>query len=398
MSDGWTPPVDPGDPGPGGQSGPAGGTPPGYGGGYGGGYGSPPGWGPPGTPGTEPAWGAGPGQQPGWGAPPGGPGGPPGGQPGWGAPPGAPPGQPGWGGPPAQPGWGGPPGGQPGWGQQNAPWGAPPASKPGVIPLRPLTLGEILDGSFTVIRHYPKVTLGLSAIVIAIVNLVQVGWMATFAFNDTVDFDIASFAAGGIVAVLVAAVANTVLAGMLTSVMGEAVLGRQTTIGETWARVRPRFWALLGAAFIGGLVPFLGLFACIVPGIFLWGAWSLVTPALVLERAGVRQALRRSWRLAVPDWWRVWGTRAIAALISGVLAGIIQYPGQMLAEFVSADETTVRIALSLVVIFVSQTIAQTITAPFDAGVLSLLYIDRRMRAEGLDVTLAQAAAAEAGRF
>ena len=37
-------------------------------------------------------------------------------------------------------------------------------------------------------------------------------------------------------------------------------------------------------------------------------------------------------------------------------------------------------------------IAQALTAPFSSGVSALLYIDRRMRAEGLDVSLAAAAA------
>ena len=37
-------------------------------------------------------------------------------------------------------------------------------------------------------------------------------------------------------------------------------------------------------------------------------------------------------------------------------------------------------------------IAQTVVAPFTAGVRALLYIDRRMRAEGLDVSLMAAVA------
>ena len=36
-------------------------------------------------------------------------------------------------------------------------------------------------------------------------------------------------------------------------------------------------------------------------------------------------------------------------------------------------------------------VAQTVTSPFTSGVRALLYVDRRMRAEGLDVALAAAA-------
>lgn len=61
---------------------------------------------------------------------------------------------------------------QAGWGQQPG-WAPPPAPKPGVIPLRPLGLGEILEGAISYIRANPKVTLGLSAVVITLTQLVQ---------------------------------------------------------------------------------------------------------------------------------------------------------------------------------------------------------------------------------
>src|SRR5918996_5880110 len=41
----------------------------------------------------------------------------------------------------------------------------PPPPRPGIIPLRPLGLGDILDGTVKMIRSNPKATLGLSAIV-----------------------------------------------------------------------------------------------------------------------------------------------------------------------------------------------------------------------------------------
>ena len=112
----------------------------------------------------------------GWGAPasppPTGPGGPaPGGQ-GYDAPPayGAPGQGQGWQGP-GQPG---PDGGAP-YGRPQAPWGMRPVDdKPGVIPLRPLGLGEVLDGAVSVLRRYPRPALGLAAIVALVSTLCNV--------------------------------------------------------------------------------------------------------------------------------------------------------------------------------------------------------------------------------
>ena len=70
----------------------------------------------------------------------------------------------------AQGGWGPPPG---------AFRPPPPPPKPGIIALRPLGVGEILDGAISAIRGYPRMMLGLSAVVAAItqVLIVPVTWL-----------------------------------------------------------------------------------------------------------------------------------------------------------------------------------------------------------------------------
>jgi hypothetical protein len=325
---------------------------------------------------------------------------PPGAAPGWGPPP---PAQPGWGPPPPPPGgqsWGPPPGmppGAPGWGQQAY---ATTGPKPGIIPLRPLGLGEILDGAFGVIREYPAVTIGLSAIVVTLSQLLVFVMQASGAFGDRAvngfgTPSVLTLAPLRILGSIVSATAMVVLAGMLTSVVGDAVLGRRTTVSETWAKVKPRFWTLLLAAVVVAVVQTIGFLACLLPGLFVWVVWSFITPAVVLERVGLRNAMSRSFRLAQPDFWRVLGIRLLAALIAFVIDAIIIVPVLVIAvrsggfSFTSGDLGVAQLAL----ISAGGIVAATITTPFSAGVVALLYIDRRMRVEALDVTLAQAAAA-----
>src|SRR3954451_20779532 len=85
------------------------------------------------------------------------------------------------------PGWAPPPEPRPGW---STPYGAPPsysshpgppqpgylpmpgmlgaAHKPGALPLRPLSLGDIYDAGFKVIRFNPKATVGAAVLVSAV--------------------------------------------------------------------------------------------------------------------------------------------------------------------------------------------------------------------------------------
>src|SRR3954454_11612465 len=63
-------------------------------------------------------------------------------------------------GPPAAP--------APGWG------GAAAARRPGIVPLRPLSVGEILDGAFRAIRTNPLTMVGVSAVVLAIASVLSI--------------------------------------------------------------------------------------------------------------------------------------------------------------------------------------------------------------------------------
>src|SRR4051794_11898041 len=295
---------------------------------------------------------------------------------------------PGWAPPP--PGWGPPPGG--GW----TAYGPPAAPQVGIVPLRPLSVGEILDGAFTAIRRYPRTVLGLSAATAAVQQLLGLLVEAStggFASPTATGLN-ALGTVSGVAGAVLNAVLATLLVGMLTLVIGDAVIGRKAPLRTLWERLRPLMWRLLLAAFLAAVLPWLGLIALIVGGVLLWVALSFTTPALVLERLTVRQALRRSWRLTMASFWRVFGIRLLAWLIALVLGAILAIPGALIAFGVSANSLgngDVGLAAEMA-IRVASFLANTITLPFTAGVTALLYIDCRMRTEALDVTLARAAA------
>src|SRR3954469_11599711 len=187
-----------------------------------------------------------------------------------------PPPPPGWAPPP--PGWAQPP---PGWGQPPPPgggwtaFGPPTAPRVGIVPLRPLSVGEILDGAFTAIRRYPRTVLGLSAATAAVQQLL--GLLVDVSTGGFASPSATGFSALGTVSGVASAVLNAVLAtllvGMLTLVIGDAVIGRRAPLRVVWERLRPLMWRLLLAAFLAAVLPWLGLVALIVRGVFSWGAF-----------------------------------------------------------------------------------------------------------------------------
>ncbi len=387
---------------------------------------------------------------PGWGTPGGAPA-----APGWSSPAPPPPG-PAYGAPPPPaPAYGGyPPPGAPAYvpGQQLpgvAGWGAvPQAPKPGVIPLRPLGVGEILDGAISYMRRDPKTVLGISAIIAAAIALLQLLLYGSFstlfdriltdpAFTSPgsgaePDSSAIAGALGGLggVAVLVVVVTfllNTLATGMLTTAMGRAVLGRPVSTSDVWQRARKRFWPLVGLTLLIGLIVgvvvavgfglallvgvgvgqsdtgggvFLGFviaIATIVVGVWLSIRFLLAPVALILENVGPTTSIRRSMALVKGAWWRTFGIYLLASIIAYIVAQVLAIPFSFLAGIIGGLQSSGDAAANPFTPAVSiasalgTLVSQIVVIPFTAGIVALLYIDRRIRREALDIELARAA-------
>jgi hypothetical protein len=318
-----------------------------------------------------------------------------------------------------------------------ADWTAPgpqPRPKPGVIPLRPLGVGEILDGAIAYVRGNPVVTLGFSAVVITITQLVELpvssslNSATTAAVGDgtrvPAQADIAGLLwrtlAGAVVSGLVSFVATTVLTGLLIMVLGQAVLGRRMSLRSGWAATRPRLPGLLGLTLLSTLILVLVVAAGFVPlliaglagsnsggtvlaaiaallvvcGIAVWlgTLWSMITPAYVLEGIPALRAFRRSTELVRGQWWRVFGILLLGGLIATVVSLILALPFGVVATLVGGPGSTGY----SVVTAIGAIAAGTVTAPFSAGITGLLYFDQRMRREAFDLELLRATESPGG--
>jgi hypothetical protein len=250
-------------------------------------------------------------------------------------------------------------------------------------------VGEILDGAFGLIRRHPRPVLGLSLIASAGLELVRF-----LLYLSTRNSD-AGLAVGGYLGSVLHGCVVVFLAGVLAPIIGESMLDRPAGVPTVRERLRGRWGALVLVALVAGAGPWFGLVGVIVGGLFLWGAFAFAAPALVMEQRSVPAAVRRSFQLSVPAWFRVFLIAGLGWLISYVVRLVISIP-----YFVVVSATLVRSLdgggarhLSLGVEIVERLtglVAETIAMPFVAGVFVLLYIDRRMRVEALDIALRQA--------
>ncbi|MFE1326586.1 glycerophosphoryl diester phosphodiesterase membrane domain-containing protein [Streptomyces sp. NPDC058741] len=366
------------------------------------------------------------------------------------APPPPPPG-PGWGhqppgahGPggfgPAGPGGYGHPGGPGPHGGWGSGWGGPPpAAKPGVIPLRPLGVGEILDGAVSTMRTYWRTVLGISLTVAVLTQIIVVLFQglvlddsSTEALNDpSATVTELSRAMGDALlsstVILVISLVGTVIAtALLTTVTSRAVLGKPVNLGEAWRDARPQIAGLFGLICLlllittglvaAGALPgilvgvsvngpagvaltVLGIIGAGIVALWLMIRFSLASPALMLEKQGIKKAMSRSTKLVQGTWWRIFGIQLLAAIIAKVVASIIVIPFAFLAAALSGGGLTGWLSSGpgslgwtfLIVSGIGSVIGSMITFPITAGVTVLLYIDQRIRREALDLELARAA-------
>jgi hypothetical protein len=220
-------------------------------------------------------------------------------------------------------------------------------------------------------------------------------------------------------------VVGVVATGLLTVVMGQAVLGKRVTASEAWSRTKSRFWPLLGLTLLVTLITFgvvaIGIGLAVLLGIGLGNAagagvgvlvgvllglgvlvaalWLyiklLLAPvALILEAAPVTRSMSRSWNLVSGAWWRTFGIYLLGSILAAIVSSVLAIPFTIVGAVLSFNAMESGDVLPLtytISVALATLVSSIVVIPFSAGIVALLYIDRRIRREALDIELARAA-------
>ncbi|HMT32229.1 MAG TPA: hypothetical protein PKC73_02900 [Dermatophilaceae bacterium] len=302
------------------------------------------------------------------------------------------------------------------------------AAKPGIIPLAPLTLSEVIDGAINHLRRNAGAILTASAVVNASTLLPMAALLALLSRGSWLSSSGVSGLIGSPVVVLLLGLLGSVLATfLLSAVLGYAVsratLGQRVSAGTIWRELRPRVGrtlvsqtaaaaALAGpwlalvivvAALSTGSVPLtvavalLGGLVCVVASAVLLPRLAVIGPALAVEQGGIAASWRRAFRLSRKRWGRVLGSLLVTAAASTLVALFLDVVQTVLYDLIigmlELDRATDAV-LSAVGGTLAALVTSTLVTPVLAGAAVLLYLDLRMRGEGLDLTLRRAVVTE----
>lgn len=266
------------------------------------------------------------------------------------------------------------------------------------LDLRPLSLGEILDRTFSLYRRnfllFVGIT-GLPHLLILGLNLAQVFLIKAPAIvprPSVEQFQVrgtSGLMAFGVVGLLVGIViyvmAYLFAQGGTIYAVSELYLGRTTSIGASLSRAWGQLANLFGVCLLNGLAVMGAMILLIIPGIYV--ACRLITcvPAALLEDLGARESLERSFRLTKGSAGRAFIIYLLYFVLLYAAAFICVMPFGIVTALAAKDPTLLRLSVSL--LQVGNFIAGVLVGPFLLIATSVFYYDLRVRKEAFDLQL-----------
>ncbi len=241
--------------------------------------------------------------------------------------------------------------------------------------IRAMSLGEILDMAFKLVRDHFAVLVGIAAVIY--VPLAVAGAAIRPAPGHTISGSALVF----IVAIyLVVMLVWPIVMAAITFALGEIYLGRQASVGASLRSGLSCSVPLVGTMMLAGIAILVGLLLLVIPGLYLMLTFTLITQVVVLEGESGAAALRRSRLLMRGHLLRAIAVLFVSGLITGVLSGVLQ----MIFQFVPFLGP------------VASGVAQAVGMTYGAAVVVLLYVDIRCRKEAFDLEHLAALVAAAG--
>jgi hypothetical protein len=175
---------------------------------------------------------------------------------------------------------------------------------------------------------------------------------------------------GAILAALISLVAIFWLQAALVKAVEDIRDGRaDLSLSETFEAARAHLTAVLVAGILAVIGIGIGFLLLIIPGLVLLTFWSVIVPTIVLEGKSAGESFGRSFDLVRGYFWRVLGIIVLTVLIYVGFEIVLSLILTPLADWLKN--------------FVSTIVSGTLTAPFFALVLTVLYFRLSAAQEGV---------------
>lgn len=264
-----------------------------------------------------------------------------------------------------------------------------------------MPLGELLDETFKLYRRHFNVIAGVALVIILpglLINLISGYYRANpltyFTqvlqnLNNPEQLQIiqnrqAQYGSSALylLNIPVAILLYPFTAGALYRAATSLAAGNAETIGSVLIGTARRYFAMFGIGILTGLVA-LGSIAIVTIPVVIWVLvrWTVDSPALFAENIGPVQAIGRSWQLVRDNWWRTLGILIVVVIMVGLINTVLTALFGGIAAVLPGLNQDFQAALVLTL----TTLIGALVAAIQPIAITMLYLDLRVRKEGLDL-------------
>jgi glycerophosphoryl diester phosphodiesterase family protein len=269
------------------------------------------------------------------------------------------------------------------------------------VRLRPLPVGELLDETFKLYRLHFNVIAGV-AIVVVLPNLLLNLLSGSYRLNSISYFqkvlqnlndptalqaiqnqqtqatNFSLYLLSIVLTLLLLPITGAALFRAATSLAA----GNVETIGSVLIGTARRYFAVVGVGLLTFLV-LLGSIAIVTIPVVIWVLirWAVDLPALFAEGVGPVQAIGRSWGLTRDHWWRTLGILILVGIMVSLIQAALGALFGGIAALIPGLSDDIRSGLVTTV----STLISAMVGAITPIAITLLYLDLRVRKEGLDL-------------
>lgn len=261
-----------------------------------------------------------------------------------------------------------------------------------VLPTEPVGIGGILDAGISLFRESFMGGFLVVLVGLGVAALMQI--LMTLMIVNPANIEMVVAEEGLTPVILVAMLGYSILYGVayftayggLIHYQWQKAMGDSVEVSAALGHGLSRVPGMFGSAILLMLAILVGMLLLIIPGLILMVTLSLTFIALIVERLGPLQSLRRSHGLIWGGhFWRAVVVLTVMFFIVVVIAFALgAIPGFLLALllFTSENEPT---ATFQVVSIVIELFLNALTLPITTAMAMALYSDIRLRREGGDL-------------
>jgi hypothetical protein len=172
---------------------------------------------------------------------------------------------------------------------------------------------------------------------------------------------------------------TTLCTALTIELISKRYLKQHQGIGQYIQNVLPFIFPVIGLTLLQGLIIGLGFLAFLIPGIYFALALSVAVQALIVERKGVMESIRRSFFLTKGKKLEILGFGLILFLINYIVKELMDVYLDVIIRMDAIVQT------KIILYYSAAHLADILITPIGSCVFILVYFNLKIEKEGFDL-------------